>query len=131
MGDIRYLLRPPSNAALGSTLSENNHKHPGIYENVNIHDISRQVPGGVEVDIIVSPNSDRQGTDGMNAWRKRLVVRVRSPPLDGKANKEVLEYIENVTGCRSEMIRGHTDRQKTVMIRGIPEDIIGSLEASL
>jgi uncharacterized protein (TIGR00251 family) len=110
---------------------ENNHKRPGVYENVNIREISRSVTGGVEVNIIVSPNSDRQGTDGMNVWRKRLTVRVRSPPLDGKANREVEEFMENITGCRSEIIKGHTNRQKTVMIHGTPEKIISSLEASV
>ena len=98
---------------------------------MNIRDISRPVAGGIEINIIVSPNSDRQGTDGMNVWRKRLTIRVRSPPLDGKANKEVEGYIEKITGCRSEIIKGHTARQKTVMIYGSTNDIIASLEASL
>jgi len=98
---------------------------------VNVRDISRQVPGGVEVNVIVSPNSDRQGTEGMNVWRKRLTIRVRSPPMDGKANREVAEYIESITGCRSEITKGHTNRQKTVMIHGDPETILGMLEASL
>jgi uncharacterized protein (TIGR00251 family) len=111
--------------------SENNHKRPGVYENVNIRDISRPVPGGVEVNIMVSPNSGRQGTDGTNEWRKRLIIRVRSPPLDGKANKEVEEFIGNVTGCRSEIIRGHANRQKTVMIYGDHDKIVASLEGSI
>jgi uncharacterized protein (TIGR00251 family) len=98
---------------------------------VNIRDVSRPVAGGIEVNIMVSPNSDRQGTDGMNAWRERLIIRVRSPPLDGKANKEVEEYMMNITGCRSEIIKGHTNRQKTVMIYGDPDVIISALEASL
>ena len=80
---------------------------------------------------MVSPNSDRKGADGMNEWRKCLVLRVRSPPLDGKANKEIEEYIKEVTGCRSEIIRGHTNRQKTVMIYGDADKIIASLETLL
>jgi uncharacterized protein (TIGR00251 family) len=98
---------------------------------MDIRDISRPVIGGVEVNIIVSPNSDRQGTEGMNEWRKRLIVRVRSPPLGGKANKEVEEYMAGITGCRSEIIKGHTGRQKTVMIYGDPVRILSSLEASV
>jgi len=96
---------------------------------MNIRDISRQAEGGAEVDIIVSPNSGRQGTDGIDEWRKRLIIRVRSPPLDGKANKEVEEYMKEVTGGRSEITKGHTVRQKTVMIHGDHDDIIRSLEA--
>jgi uncharacterized protein (TIGR00251 family) len=97
---------------------------------MDIRSVSRLVMDGVEVDITVLPNSDRQGTDGMNEWRKRLAVRVRSPPLDGKANKEVEEYLSTVTGCRAEIIRGHTNRQKTVMVYGDRDRILSSLEAS-
>lgn len=82
----------------------------------------------MEVNVMVSPNSDTQGTDGTNEWRKRLVIRVRSPPLDGKANKEAEEYIKKITGCTCEIIRGHMSRQKTVMVYGDPADIMRSLE---
>ena len=98
---------------------------------MRICDVSRPVNGGLEVDVMVSPNSDRRGTDGTNEWRKRLVIRVHSPPLGGKANKEVEEYLEEMTGCRSEIIKGHTNRQKTVMIYGTADKIITSLEALL
>jgi uncharacterized protein (TIGR00251 family) len=90
----------------------------------------RNVEGGVEINITVSPNSDAQGIGGTNEWRKRLIVRVRSPPLDGKANREVEELMERRTGCRCEIIKGHTDRQKTIMIYGDPDEITRSLEAS-
>ena len=95
---------------------------------MDVRDVSRSVAGGVEVDIIVSPGSERQGTEGIDEWRKRLVIRVRSPPLDGKANKEIIEYIENITKCSSEMIRGHMSRQKTIMIHGSPDQILDTLE---
>ena len=97
---------------------------------MDIRDVSRSVAGGVELNVLVSPNSGRQGTDGTDEWRKCLVVRVRSPPLDGKANKEVISFIEGITGCRSEIIRGHTVRRKTVMIYGDEERILSSLGAS-
>jgi len=96
---------------------------------MEVLDASRSVAGGLEVDITVAPNSDRQGIEGMNEWRKRLIMRVRSPPLDGKANVEIEEYMENVTGCRSEIIKGQKSRQKTLMIHGDPKEIISSLEA--
>ena len=95
-----------------------------------MRDVSRSVSGGVEIDITVTPNSGTQGTDGTNEWRKRLIVRVRSPPLEGRANKEVEEYFTKMSGRRSEIVKGHTIRQKTVMIYGDPEVILSSLEAS-
>jgi uncharacterized protein (TIGR00251 family) len=97
---------------------------------MDVHDASRSVKGGVEVRMIVTPNFGEQGVGGMNGWRKRLLIRVRSPPSDGRANREVEELMENMTGCRSEIIKGHTSRQKTVMIHGDPDDILRSLGAS-
>jgi len=98
---------------------------------MDIRAASRTSERGAEVDITVSPNSDRQGTEGTDEWRKRLIVRVRSPPADGKANKEVEEYMRTITGCRAEIIKGHRSRQKTVMIYGDANEIIASLEGSL
>ena len=56
---------------------------------MDISEAVRSVSKGVEVEISVSPRSDRPGADGVDEWRKRLNVRVRAPPLDGRANKEV------------------------------------------
>ena len=98
---------------------------------MDVRDVSRRVDGGVEIDVIVSPNSAIRGTDGTDGWRRCLSLRVRSPPADGKANKEVEELIRNITGCASEIIRGRTDRRKVVMIHGDPEMILSSLEAAV
>jgi uncharacterized protein (TIGR00251 family) len=100
-----------------------------ISDVMDIRDASRSVKGGVEIDIMVMPNSSRQGSDGVNEWRKRMIVRVLSPPMDGKANKEAEEYVTRVTGQRSEIIKGHTGRQKTIMVYGDPDAILSSLEA--
>ncbi|MDR0778291.1 MAG: DUF167 domain-containing protein [Methanomassiliicoccaceae archaeon] len=95
---------------------------------MEVRDVSRRAAEGIEIDIIVSPNSGRQGTEGTDEWRRRLIIRVRSPPSDGKANKEVEEFMKNITGCPCEIIRGHRNRQKTVMVLGDPDKIIRSLE---
>ena len=98
---------------------------------MDVSDASRPIDGGLEVDISVSPRSDRPGTEGIDEWRKRLIVRVKAPPLDGRANKEVEELFRKVTGCRSEVIRGQTSRQKTVLILGNPDDILKRLREGL
>ena len=98
---------------------------------MDVSDASRPVDGGLEVDISVSPRSDRSGTEGIDEWRKRLIVRVKAPPLDGRANKEVEELFRKVTGCKSEVIRGQTSRQKTVLILGNPDVILKGLREGL
>ncbi len=91
----------------------------------------REVSDGVEIDISVSPRSDRSGTEGIDKWRKRLTVRVKAPPLDGRANKEVESLFKDITGCKSTVIRGQTSRQKTVLIKGDPKVIIKKLSDGL
>jgi len=98
---------------------------------MDVSEASRIVDGGVEVDVTVSPRSDRSGTEGVDEWRKRLIVRVKAPPLDGRANKEIQELFRKVTGCKSEIIRGQTSRQKTVYVAGDPEKILDSLRNGL
>ena len=94
---------------------------------MEISDVSRQTDDGLEVDIMVSPRSGRYGLEGYDEWRKRLLVKVKAPPLDGKANKEVEDLMKEITGCRSEIRSGHLNRMKTVIIYGNSETIAESL----
>ena len=94
---------------------------------MDISEAVRSVSKGVEVEISVSPRSDRPGADGVDEWRKRLNVRVRPPPLDGSANKEVEELFKELTGFKSEVIHGQTSRQKTVLIIGDMDTVIERL----
>lgn len=98
---------------------------------MDISETVRETADGVEVDVTVSPRSDRSGTEGVDEWRKRLTVKVKSPPLDGRANKEVESLFKDITGCKSTVIRGQTSRQKTVMIKGDPKMIIERLRDGL
>lgn len=56
--------------------------------------------------------------EGYDEWRKRIIVRVKAPPLEGRANKEVASVISDVTGFRAEVVQGMTSHQKTVLVRG-------------
>ena len=98
---------------------------------MKVADVCRVRGGCVELDVSVSPRSNRSGPDGFDEWRRRMNVRVRAPPLDGRANREVADLIREITGCRSEVTAGLTSRQKTVTISGDPDAIIASLEAAV
>ncbi len=93
--------------------------------------MTRKTEEGLEVEIYVSPRSSKQGLDGFDEWRNRLIVRVRAPPLDGRANKEVEKLMRDLTGMKSAVIKGTTDRRKTVSIDGDYETIMKKLEDSL
>lgn len=97
---------------------------------MNITDVSRIRNGCLEVDILVSPRSNRSGPEGFDEWRRRLIVRVKAPPLDGRANKEVEEIFREITGCVSKVTSGHLNRQKTVTVTGNADLILKKLEDS-
>lgn len=98
---------------------------------MDVSDTVRILKDGVEVDVSVSPRSDRSGAEGIDEWRKRMTIRVKAPPLDGRANKEVEALFKSITGCKCEIIRGQTSRQKTVLVHGDPDKIMASLREGL
>jgi uncharacterized protein (TIGR00251 family) len=94
---------------------------------MEVSEIIRQADGGCELDVLVSPRSNRSGPEGVDEWRKMLILRVRAPPLDGRANKEVESTLSEITGYRCQVIRGQTSRQKTVLICGPSEEVLRKL----
>jgi len=98
---------------------------------MKVSEIVRDKGDSIEVDIIVSPRSNRSGLEGFDEWRKRAILRVKAPPLDGRANKEVEAFFKEITGCRSAVTAGMTSHQKTVRIQGDPSDIIAAIERSM
>lgn len=55
-------------------------------------------------------------TEGM------LRVRISAPPVEGKANKALLEYLAGVFGVpvrMLEILRGESGREKTIRVEGI------------
>ena len=98
---------------------------------MRVVDVSRKKEGCLELDIMVSPRSNRSGLEGFDEWRKRAILRVKAPPLDGRANKEVESYFKEITGCRSSVTAGMTSHQKTVTIAGDPDSILETLEKAM
>lgn len=97
---------------------------------MNISDVSRVRGNTLEVDVLVSPRSNRSGPEGYDEWRKRMVLRVKAPPLDGRANKEVEETFRNITGVTCKVTSGQVSRQKTVTVEGDPKKAMEVLEAA-
>jgi len=67
----------------------------------------------------VQPRSRREGVSGLHAGRLRL--RVNTPPLEGRANARVVQLLAellDVPASRIELLRGHADRDKDVLVRG-------------
>lgn len=71
----------------------------------------------------VSPNARRSEFAGWTADEKGrpvLLIKLQAPPVDGKANVELLRFLADALGCpRSQLtlLRGESSRQKTI---GLP-----------
>lgn len=78
---------------------------------------------GVEIGLKVVPRAKKPGLDGMHDGRLKL--RLASPPVDGKANREVVDLVAELLGVKRdqvELVAGETSRQKTVCVVGLPAD---------
>lgn len=84
----------------------------------------RDVKGGVELDILVTPNARSSVIGGVDPWRKRLVVKVQAVPAEGRANRAVCDLFQSVLGARAEIVHGATDRQKTLFIPLPKEEVL-------
>jgi len=79
----------------------------------------REQAGGVSIDVLVSPRSSRRRLGPVHG--DRIKVAVTAPPVDGAANKAVVEVIARALGVpRSavEVTAGHSSRRKTVRVAG-------------
>jgi uncharacterized protein (TIGR00251 family) len=78
---------------------------------------------GVILAVEVSPSSGREEfISGYDPWRRSIRCSVRSPPVQGRANREVIESlgrILEVPASSVQVISGATQSRKRVRIVGI------------
>ena len=98
---------------------------------MKLSDVSRDRGDRLEVDVLVSPRSNRSGPEGYDEWRKMLILRVKAPPLDGRANKEVEKTFREITGFKCEVTSGQLNRQKTVTVYGDPAAASEAIEKAM
>lgn len=73
--------------------------------------------GGVLIDIHVIPNSKKEGF-GYDKFGKRIKLRISSPAIDGRANKQLIRIFSDLFG-NCEIISGKFSRKKTIMVRNL------------
>ena len=83
-----------------------------------------------DIQVKLLPRSSR--TEIVGRENNRLKVKVTSPPVDGEANKALIQLLAKTLGVskgRVEIIEGKSSRLKTIRIYGLSEkDIILLLE---
>ena len=77
-------------------------------------------PKSVEIKIRAQPRAGRTEIAGTHG--DALKIRLAAPPVDGKANEELIAFLSATLGVPTsavELIRGRTSRTKTVRIQGM------------
>jgi uncharacterized protein (TIGR00251 family) len=87
-----------------------------------IEKIIRENKDGVLIDIDVQANAKKNEIVGINEWRKRLVIKIKAPATEGKANKEIIKFLNDIFKKDVEIVAGKLNPQKTVLVKGIKKD---------
>lgn len=86
----------------------------------------RSAREGCALDIEVVPGSrESRFPIGFNDWRGTLEAKVRAPPEDGKANKELCGLVAGALKVAPSTVRvtsGHTARRKTLTVENLDVD---------
>ena len=80
-------------------------------------------PEGVIVNVRAQPRSSRSGVDGVVA--DALKVRLRSAPVDGKANRELVETVADAFDLPKSRVKfksGETSKTKRIILCGVSAD---------
>jgi|GEM_PF-569086 uncharacterized protein (TIGR00251 family) len=87
------------------------------------NDICQETPDGLIITIEVSAGSKKEiFPDGYNPWRKAFKISVKAPPVEGKANKAIIELIAarfSLPVQAVTILSGQTSSVKRVRIQGI------------
>ena len=85
----------------------------------------RETPEGVILNVRAQPRSSRAGIDGLQG--DALKVRIRSAPVDGKANQELLETLADAFDLPKRAVSfkgGETSKSKRILLSGISSDTL-------
>ncbi len=85
---------------------------------------------GCVLDVSVSPNAKRTTADGLHDGALR--VRLGAPPVDGKANQCLVDWLADELGCPKRaitLLRGQTARRKQLQVAVSVETVAAWLDA--
>ena len=90
--------------------------------------------GGAAISVRVTPRSSKNEiTEVLDDGT--IKVKITAPPVDGKANQVLLEFLGKVLGIKAnqlEVVAGQTGRDKLITITGLrPEEVQQKIVAYL
>ena len=99
-----------------------------------IEQVIRKAGPSTAIDILVTTGSKREEISGFDEWRKRLIVRIKERPMEGKANAAVIRFFSELFGIPRRGVRithGQATNQKTLELDKCIEDVRAALKAVL
>ena len=78
---------------------------------------------GTVLNVKAQPRSSKAGVEGLLG--DAVKVRIRCAPVDGKANKELIETLADVFGLPKSRVvfkSGETSKQKRILLMGVTAD---------
>jgi uncharacterized protein (TIGR00251 family) len=86
--------------------------------------------GAIRITVKVEPRSSRPGVTGLHG--NALKVRLSSPPVEGRANEELVEILAEALGVRRAqvgIVGGQASKNKSVRVEGADEAAVRGLGA--
>lgn len=83
---------------------------------------------GTVLNVKAQPRSSKAGVDGLIG--DAVKVRVKCAPVDGKANREIIETLAGAFGLPKSRVvfkGGETSRQKRILLVGVGADRVREL----
>jgi hypothetical protein len=81
---------------------------------------------GVIIQVHASPRASKTQVQGLHG--EALKIRLQAPPVDGKANETLIEFLAKTLGIPQRqitLISGQTSRQKRLNLQGITANQVG------
>ena len=79
-----------------------------------------ETPEGIVLNVKAQPRSSKAGIDGLLG--DAVKVRIRCAPVDGKANKELVETLADAFDLPKSMVvfkSGETSKTKRILLKGV------------
>ncbi|MFA5631717.1 MAG: DUF167 family protein [Porticoccaceae bacterium] len=76
--------------------------------------------GGLWLHCHLQPGASRDEISGIHG--ERLKLRINAPPVDGKANEQLIRFMAKALGVAKgsiSLVSGHSSRQKTLFVADI------------
>jgi len=77
----------------------------------------------VTIKVRIQPKSSRDEIVGIEGGR--LKIKITAPPVDGKANQKLIEFIAKTLGVSKssiEIVKGSSSKLKTLAVHGVDQE---------